>query len=122
MVFLHSVTVSNNKLVFLLAVANTILTPVIVVVLIGFEVFITNPMYFIFLYGPYLWSIYDVSFTYLAYVFLRSDGEDVKKVIGSLRDRLLLSISIIIGLVSISFILSYISSLMFGGDNLHYYT
>jgi len=55
-------------------VLNGILTSVVVVVLVGFGVFITNSMYYIFLYGPYLWSIYDIFFAYLAYVFLRSGG------------------------------------------------
>ena len=39
--------------------------------LVGFREFAKNNVYHIFLYGPYLWSIYDVVFAYLAFMFLR---------------------------------------------------
>jgi membrane protease YdiL (CAAX protease family) len=97
---------------------NTILTPAIVIILVGFKEFITNPTYYVFLYGPYLWSIYDVLFTYLTYVFLKHENEDIKALVGSVQDKLLLTISIIIGLVIISFFLSYVTSLMFDGNNI----
>lgn len=98
-------------------VLNNILTPAVVVVLVGFKEFITNPGYYIFLYGPYLWSVYDVLFAYLAYLFLRREGEDVKVLVGSVRDRPLLTVSVVVGLVIISFLLSYVTSLVLdGGD------
>jgi len=45
------------------------------------------------------------------------EGEDVKKVIDGLRIDYY-SRSIIVGLITISFLLSYISSLVFSGDDI----
>ena len=50
-------------------VVNAIFTPMIIGALVGFREFVKNPVYHVFLYGPYLWSIYDVVFAYLAFVF-----------------------------------------------------
>lgn|GEM_PF-2532202 len=49
-------------------------------------------------------------------MFLKNEGEVIKKIIGSLRDRSLFSISIIVGLVITFFPLNYVFSLVFGGD------
>lgn len=95
-------------------VLNNVLTPIAIAGFVGFREFVKNPAYYIFLYGPYLWSVYEIFLAYLALVFLRREGGDVKRVIGGFRDRPLLSIAIVIGFTALSMSLNYVSSLMFG--------
>jgi len=83
--------------------------------LVGFREFVKNPVYHVFLYGPYLWSIYDVVFAYLAFVFFKSEGENIRETLGRVGDKPLLSITIAIGLVVMCMSLSYGLSLVFGG-------
>jgi len=108
----HVLVLSIMPIIF-----NAILTPAIVMILVGFREFAGKPVYYIFLYGPYLWSIYDVAFAYLAYIFLKSEGEDVRRILGGVRDKPLPSILIAIGLIAISMTLSYTLSTMFGGNS-----
>jgi len=99
---------------FLPIVVNAVFTPMIIGALVGFREFVKNPVYHIFLYGPYLWSIYGVIFAYLAFMFFKSEEENIRRILGGVRDKPLLSITIATGLVVLCMSLSYGLSLVFG--------
>jgi hypothetical protein len=48
---------------------NALFTPTAIGAFVGFREFARNPAYYIFLHGPYFWSIYDLFFAYLALMF-----------------------------------------------------
>jgi len=83
-------------------VLNMVVTPWIIISMVSLSKFVESPIYYLYVYGPTLWSGYHVVLTIMVYRFLKREGESLKDVVGPLRDKMWLSLSTILGLVGLS--------------------
>jgi membrane protease YdiL (CAAX protease family) len=79
-----------------------LITPIIIVFAVSPTRFFEKPIYYIYTYGPILWSVYHVFLALLAWRFLRSEGDSLGGIVGSLRGKELSSLATILGLIGLS--------------------
>ena len=68
-------------------VLNNVVTPFVVISLVSLPVFLSDPAYYVYLYGYFLWPVYHVLLAVLAAAFLRAEGESLRSVVGPALDR-----------------------------------
>ncbi|MEM3066486.1 MAG: CPBP family intramembrane glutamic endopeptidase [Nitrososphaerota archaeon] len=83
--------------------------------------FFENPTYYIYAYGLVLWSVYHVFLAGLALRFFKSEGQNLKEIIGPVKGRLwftILTVALLLGLSIMLFqiIEPHVSNLVYGPD------
>jgi len=81
---------------------NILVTPMTIIFAVSPARFLEKPIYYIYAYGPVLWSAYHVFLALLAWRFLRSEGDSLRGVVGSLGGKLWSSSATILGLMGLS--------------------
>jgi membrane protease YdiL (CAAX protease family) len=100
-------------------VLNILITPIIIISAVSPTRFLEKPFYHLYAYGPVLWSAYHVFLALLAWWFLRSEGDSLRGIVGSLEGKVRLSLATILGLIGLSVLLFQIvepmvSNMMYG--------
>lgn len=85
-------------------VLNIFLTPYMIISLLSLDEFLRDPVYYIYNYGPVLWSAYHVLLTMLVWYFVKREGGAFKEIIGSVRGASTSSMVIVISLTAFSMI------------------
>jgi hypothetical protein len=80
----------------LLLVLNILITPIIIISAVSLTRFLEKPFYYLYAYGPILWSAYHVFLALLAWWFLRSEGESLRGMVGFLEGKVRLSLATIL--------------------------
>ena len=86
-------------------VLNILITPILIISIVSPVCFLKNPIYYIYTYGPVLWSIYHVLLAWLAFRFLKAEGQNISEAVGPLRDKFLRTVFLVISLLVLSVLL-----------------
>lgn len=84
-------------------ILNLLVTPILIVSIISIEEYLKSPFYYTYVYGFIIWSIYHVFLAYLAYYFLKIEGESLRGIIGPVKEGL--SVVTILGLLGLSILM-----------------
>lgn len=100
-------------------VLNNFLTSYVIVSLVSLTEFLKDPVYYIYIYGPILWSIYHIFLTVLVWYFIKREGGTLGEIIGSVGKNILSSIAAVLTLTAFSIawfqvIESTVNNLIFG--------
>ncbi|MEM4546689.1 MAG: hypothetical protein QW328_08030 [Nitrososphaerota archaeon] len=82
-------------------ILNILVTPTVIISAVSLPEFFENPLYYVYTYGLVLWSIYHVFLAGLALRFFKSEGQNLKEIIGPVKDRLwftILTVALLLGL------------------------
>ncbi len=102
---------------------NNLVTPLAIISMVSLESFIEKPVYYIYAYGPFFWSIYHALLALMVYWFFKVEGESISDVVSSFRDKTFLSIMIVAVLTGLSvlffqFLEPLTMDLMFGSGSM----
>jgi membrane protease YdiL (CAAX protease family) len=86
-------------------ILNNLVTPIVVVSAVSLPEFLKNPIYYIYMYGFVLWSVYHVLLAWVVFRFLKTEKENVRSMVGSVRDRPWLTALLVVTLLSFSVLL-----------------
>lgn len=86
-------------------ILNIFLTPFILVYVVSLEEYLKRPFYYLYYWGPFIWSIYHVLLLLLVWKLLRRENDSLKEIIGPMLDDIRMFVVIVAGLLSLSIIL-----------------
>jgi membrane protease YdiL (CAAX protease family) len=86
-------------------VLNALITPIIVISAVSLPEFIRDPVYYIYLYGYFLWPLYHLLLAGVALKFLKAEGEDLKDIIGPFRDKPLFTVLLTVLMLGFSILI-----------------
>lgn len=100
-------------------ILNIFITPMIVVLAVSLPKFLESSTYYIYMYGLVLWSVYHVFLAGLALWFFKVEKENVRGIIGPVRDRIWFTILMVVGLLGLSVLIfqiiePYVTDLIYG--------
>ena len=101
-------TIPNSHIIIIAIlplILNILITPIVIVSIVSLAEYLKSPFYYIYMYGPILWSIYHIFLTSLVYYFLKSEGESLKHIIGPFKNKIWLLMIIVFSLIGLSIVL-----------------
>lgn len=85
-------------------VLNILVTPILITTTVSLTEFLKRPSYYIYMYGFVLWSLYHIFLVLLVYRFIKAEGGSLKEIVGLIKGKTKLSITIVLGLLTLSVI------------------
>jgi membrane protease YdiL (CAAX protease family) len=102
-------------------ILNNLVTPVVIVSEVSLSEFLKSPAYYIYTYGLPLWSIYHFFLAGLAVGFFKVEKQDLKEVIGPVKDKPWLTVFMVTALLVLSMLLfqviePHVADLVYGQE------